>query len=589
MENPLGTTGESWLIKVSSTHARTDPHACPSHLRTAVRPLLSGHPSDAPGALPVSPVSERPMILEDFGAGPLFAALDLWEHRGWHPRHVVEELRQTHGAFPGRAAPAHPSLTAWTIQAFERYVAARTREQRAALAAGSPTTAPVRLDWTMRTALREHPDDRGARQYEHKTWGRQYASADGTVRDLWIPSFGRAKTDRPAAEKAAIAHVVAQGLPARRRARLAHPPAAPLVNPTPPERVRVFDFGCADGSVTPLLDWGPDTVGDLFRRDAAPAFVAAATGTGVRPGADCVDCKVIGHCAELPRTPRLWGPLRGAAPARAARRSISAWDLRLHGECPAQYHLVRHLHLNDLTPENPGARRGRVVDAVLNARHAPPLPVGCRELPRAHEGMLPPGHALGEPLVQSALRMLDEHRALCPLDGLAPGEEVLTQHRVTAYIPELDVVVLAVPDLLHTRRGRWIWRETKTSAAPLWEGRPLLRSYPQLALAVLLFDKGAVGDGPRRGRIELEHLREGAGESRLEAIDPSRPATVAEAREVIADLAEPLLRDTSYDPRPGRHCHSCQARTWCEPGIVHTADPSPGDTREAAPGPVDAA
>lgn len=80
--------------------------------------------------------------------------------------------------------------------------------------------------------------------------------------------------------------------------------------------------------------------------------------------------------------------------------------------------------------------------------------------------MLPPAHPLEEPLARSALQMLDEHRALCPLDGLALEEKVLTQHRITAYVPELDVVVLAVPDLLHTRRGRWIWRETKTSAAP---------------------------------------------------------------------------------------------------------------------------
>ncbi|TGZ12562.1 hypothetical protein DV517_66460 [Streptomyces sp. S816] len=589
MENPLGTIGEGWLVKVSSTHARTDPDACPSHLRTAVRPLLIAHLPDAPGAPPTPLAGEQPKLLEDFGAGPLFAALDLWEHRRWHPGRVVEELRQTHGSIRGRTAPAHPSLMAWTIQAFERYVAARTREQSAALAAGLPATAPVRLDWTVRTALREDPDGRGVRQYEHKTWGRQYASADGTVRELWIPSFGRAKTDRPAAEKAAIAHVVAQGLPARRRARLTPPPATSLVNPVPPERVRVFDFGCADGSVTQLLDWEPDTVRDLFRRAAAPAFIAAATGTGVRPGASCVDCKVIAHCGRLPRTPALWGPLRAPLPPRIARRSISAWDLRLHGDCPAQYHLVRHLRLNDLTPENSGARRGRVVDAVLNARHAQSPLRSCRGLPQAHGSVLPSGHSLEEPMAQSVLRLLDEHRALCPLDGLASQETVLTQHRVTAYIPELDVVVLAVPDLLHTRRGRWIWRETKTSAAPLWEGRSLLRSFPQLALAVLLFDKGALGDGPRRGRVELEHLREGSGESRLEAIDPSRPATVAEAREVIADLAEPLLRDTSYEPRTGRHCQTCQVRSWCEQGTAHLSALASAPVHDVKRGSADAA
>ena len=589
MKNPLGTTGESWLIKVGSTHARAVPDGCPSHLRTAVRPLLDTTSSAPPGSPSVSRTREQPTLLESFGAGPLFAALDLWEHKHWHPGRVVEELRQTRGAFRGRRAPAHPSLMAWTIQAFERYVAARDREQRAAMNAGLPATTPVQLDWTVRTARQEHPDDRGARQYEHKTWGRQYASADGSVRELWIPSFGSAKSDRPAAEKAAIAHVVSLGLPAPRRARRTGPPASALVNPNPPERVRIFDFGCGDGSVTMLLDWEPGTVRELFRRDAAPAFIAAATGAGVRPGADCVDCKVMDHCAEPPRTPQLWGPFRRPLPPRSARRSISAWDLRLHHECPAQYHLVRHLHLNDLTPENSGARRGRVVDAVLNTRHAQRLFRSCRELPDAHEGMLPAGHSLDEPVTRAALRMLDEHRALCPLDGLDPREKVLTQHRITAYIPELDVVVLAVPDLLHTRRGRWIWRETKTSAASLWEGRPLLRSFPQLALAVVLFDKEAVGGGPQRGRVELEHLREGTGQSRLESVDPSRPATVAEAREVVADLAEPLLRDTSYEPRPGRHCHTCQVRTWCDPGLAYTSAPPPPPDHGGTPAPTEAA
>lgn len=177
--------------------------------------------------------------------------------------------------------------------------------------------------------------------------------------------------------------------------------------------------------------------------------------------------------------------------------------------------------------------------------------------------------------------MMEEHRALCPLNGIGPGEEVLPQARVTAYVPELDVVVLAVPDLLYSRRGRWIWRETKTSSSPLWEGRSLLRSYPQLALAVLLFSAGALGTEPRRSWIEFELLRSEKGASRLEHIDPSQPHTVAEAREVIAELAQPLLRDHSYEPRTGRHCHTCQARTWCRPGTAYVAEHPQGAARQA--------
>ncbi|MEU1948989.1 PD-(D/E)XK nuclease family protein, partial [Streptomyces sp. NPDC020125] len=235
MQNPPGTIGYGWLVKVSSRIARPDPMACPTHLRTAVRPLLTADP----------PVPFRPAPREEFGPGPLFAALDLWEHDGRPLERVLDELRGTHGPFRGRGAPAHPALLAWTVEALERYVAARSAEQRAARAAGLPPTLPVRLNWTVRTAKRAAPDARGARQYEHTTWGRQYASADGSVRDLWIPSLGRAKPDRAAAEKAAVAYVVALGPPVPRRRRGTEPPEDATDSSRLPDRVRVFDFGCA--------------------------------------------------------------------------------------------------------------------------------------------------------------------------------------------------------------------------------------------------------------------------------------------------------------------------------------------------------
>ncbi|MFF3497310.1 PD-(D/E)XK nuclease family protein [Streptomyces sp. NPDC002795] len=464
----------------------------------------------------------------------------------------------------------HPALLMWTIEAFQRYAAARSAEQAQAQAGGLPATAPVRPSWTWRTVRSRTPDMRGARQYEHTVWGRQYASADGAVRDLWVPSLGRAKTDRAAAEKAAIAHVVARGLPTPRRRFGVEPPETAMAVARPVDRVRVFDFGCADGSVTPLLDWGPDDVHQQFTEAAAPAFHSVATGVDTQPGESCVDCKAISQCGALRRTPGLWGG-SPTVPTRR-RRSLSAWDLRLHGECPAQYHLVRQLHLDDLVQENDGARRGRAVDAWLNERHATRPTQGCRDLPAAGAAEMPAAHGLDGRLAREAAGMLREHRDLCPLNGIGPDEQVLVQHRVTAYVPELDVVVLAVPDLVYTHRGRCLWRETKTSSAPLWERRSLMRSYPQLALGVLLLSAGALDADPRRSWVEFEQLREGPGQSRLERIDPSRPENVAEAREVIADLAQPLLDDTSYEPRTGRHCHGCQARTWCKPGTAYVTD-----------------
>ncbi len=579
MQNSSGVTGHDWLIKASPRMARPDAAACPTHRRTAMRPLLIAEP----------PVPFRPDPREQFAFGPLFTALDLWEHENWPVERVREELRSTRGPFRGRGAPVHPAHLAWTAHALERYVTARTREQAAAIKVGLPPTTPVEQPWTWRTRRTDAPDSRGVRQYEHTLWGRMYTSTDGTVRDLWLPSMGRAKTGRPDAELAAVAQVMAHGAPTPRRKARTEPPPIATNSTRLPGLVRVFDIGCADGSVVRLLSEGPTEAKQRFANDAAPVFLAAATGTGAQPGESCVDCKAIAGCTDLKRAPQLWGGQPSTLVRK--RRSISAWDLRLHAECPAQYHLVRRLHLNDLSTEDRGAQRGRAVDAWLNAQHAQRPVRGCqdREVPdlaaiRARTG-------LDDSSAHEAAGMLAEHRLLCPLNGLGADEKVLAQHRVTAYVPELDIVVLAVPDLVYTHRSRWIWRETKTSARPLWERQSLLRTYPQLALAVLLFHAGALGNDPRRSWVELEHLREGHGESRLETIDPGRAENIDEARTVIAELAQPLLDDTAYEPRTGRHCHGCQAQAWCRPGTAYVTDhPRPGspEAQTAARGDIPA-
>ncbi|QIZ01508.2 PD-(D/E)XK nuclease family protein [Streptomyces sp. S1D4-11] len=565
MQNPPGTTGHGWLIKASPRMARPDAAACPTHQRIAMRPLLVADP----------PVPFRPAPREEFPFGPLFTALDLWEHSAWPLERIREELRGTRGAFRGWGAPVHPALLAWTARALERYAAARLREQRVAHAAGLPPTVPVKQSWTLRTHRADVPDPRGVRQYEHTIWGRMYASADGSVRDLWIPSLGRAKRADPRRNSRPWPRSWPTGRPhpGARRAPSPHPPrpmagTCPIWSVSSTSGVPTASSSGCSPKVRLRRSSGSRTMGRL---PSAPRRQELST----RPGESCVECKAIAGCTDLKRTPELWGG-KPQTVARS-RRSVSAWDLRLHGECPAQYHLVRQLHLNDLSAEGQGAQRGRAVDTLLNERHDERPARGCRERPSLDITGIRAKTGLDDASAREAAGMLGEHRLLCPLNGLAPDEQVLVQHRVTAYVPELDVVVLAVPDLVYTHHGRWIWRETKTAARPLWEGRSLLRSYPQLALGVLLFHAGALGNDPRRSWVELEHLREGHGESRLERLDPGRAENVDEARAVIAELAQPLLDDTTYEPRTGRHCHGCQARTWCRPGTAYVTDhPRPG-------------
>lgn len=573
---PPGTIGDLWLVRASSVPVRENMRDCPTAGSCALRPLL--RPDPAP------PRSST--ALESFVFAPLMAGLDRVEHKQWSPARVVTELWRTKGTFGIHRAPAHPSLLEWTAQALPRYLAAREAEQTDRDVVSAPRTHPVQLEWAaLHHSTRSEPDSRGATHYEQTAWGRRYAAPDGRVRDLWLPSIGRARSNRPEAEQAAIAYVMARGLVCP------HPGFQERYQPIdnqprlPPERVRVFGYGCGDGEFRLLLDWEQQEVLRRYREHAAPAFARVVEGSGTSPGSSCIKCKAIGGCSALPHTPGLWGgrPVE----TRRPRRSLSAWDLRFYGQCPAQYHLTRQLKLTGLRREHESATRGRLVDAQLNDQHHERLAHGCREipLPLGPADWSAGGHDLNVGLAREAAAMLAQHAALCPLDGLDQAERVLVQHQVSCYVPELDVVVIATPDLLHTRAGGWVWRETKTSTSRLWEGRPLLRSYPQLALAVLLLAAGALGGELRRSCVELELLY--PDDCTLEELDPSRPAVVNEAREVIADLADPLLRDTSYNPRPGHHCHGCQAQDWCRPGNEYVAqNPLAASTAAASEDPI---
>jgi hypothetical protein len=234
-------------------------------------------------------------------------------------------------------------------------------------------------------------------------------------------------------------------------------------------------------------------------------------------------------------------------------------DLRAYGQCPARFHLTRVLHLRSGEPESAAVRRGRAVDHWLNERHGAWREGSCRDttLPDALPG-------LAEEEQPAALRLVRHHTSRCPVAYLAADETVRVQPRVTAYDPDLDVVVIADADLLYTQHGGWVWRETKTAARRVWEGRPLLEAFPQLALAVLLLAAGVPGGDPRRSRVELEVLH--ADGAACEELDPGDPATVDEARAALAGPAAGWARDEEYHAKPGDHCAGCEARRWCARG-----------------------
>ncbi|MGW7275051.1 PD-(D/E)XK nuclease family protein [Streptomyces sp. NPDC054864] len=529
---PPGTDGDTRLVRTSLPLVRNDPRDCPRGSAVRARPLVQQ-----------SPKRSRRKPVEDFALGPVMAALDAVEFGGAPPEAALTDISRVRKYISGHVS--------WARAAVYAYLAARHRSEAERRVDGRPATLPIREEWTSCEELRE-PDSRGALRYERTAWGRRYSSEDGGERELWLPSFNSLKRDRPAEEIAEAASVLAIGTPSHADFGDVHRPVPGST--TLPHRVRVVGVGCGDGEYGVLADWDTARVEQEFAAHARPALARAVTGTTTNPGSECVRCEALAGCTGLPRTPGLLGVPGPRRPRK--RRSVSASDLRAYDYCPAFFHLTRVLHLKSPAPESEPIRRGRAVDAWLNQQH---LKGRCADaaLPQEIPELAPDEQP-------TALAMIAEHVRACPLDELGPNEEVQVQKRLTAYDPELDTVIVADPDLLYTRFGGWVWHETKTASNRLWEGRPLLESFPQLALAVLLMYHGVPGGDPRRSVVELEVLyKEG---SRCEELDPGDPDTVAEARQVISRLAAPWVVDETYEPRPGDQCEGCEMLRHCAAG-----------------------
>lgn len=526
----LGTSGNPELIRVGLPLLAQDRRSCPHGLALRGRPLIQQ-----------APERSRSKPLEDFALGPVMRALDAIEHDT-----------------PRRPKTCHPAHTAWSEAAVRNYLDARERQEAVRRDAGLPVTKPVEEDWVAISAL-DAPDARGARRYERTAWGRRYASPDGSVRELWLLSVNSVKKDRTEAEIVAAAAVAAAGV--RARAKYGEPYVPVQGIETWPASVRVVAVGCGDGSVQVLAECSAQEARERYDEIARPVLTRMIDRHETNPGSDCVSCEGLLGCADLPHTP----DILGVEPPRKSRkrRSISAADLRIYNDCPAAFHLTRVLHLKEIKAEAAPIRRGRAVDAWLNEQHELRRPGGCRDvaLPEALDG-------LSDTESESALRMVAQHRALCPLDGLPDCETIRPQPRLTAYDPTIDVVVIADPDLLYTDAGGWVWRETKTATSRLWEGRPLLESFPQIALAVVLMAAGIPGGDPRRSRIELEILYEDG--SACEEIDPFDEPTLDQASALFSRLAAPWASDEIYTAKPSRACGTCEVRRWCAPGLAES-------------------
>ena len=548
---PPGMTRNAGLIRVSSRTARADERACPASAAAKARPGV--RPRGRDGA----PRHGRP----EFALGPFMTALDLIEHRKIPMEAALERAAK---AEPGRL-PAHPGLTEWTRDAVSRYVAAAP--DMAGVAEGV-VLEPSAHEWVYRWSPAEPRGDPSV--YEITAWGRRYRSPDGTTRELRLPRIGSAGArGRDPAEVAVAAYVAAFGMTAERLRRWGDPYRRARTRCDQVARVRIVEYGCADGSALVLFEGSSADAQAAFRDRGSPRLREAVSGTTERPGESCAACKLLTVCGTLPRVPGLLGLLGGGQPLR----TWSVTNGRDYATCPARDHL-RRLHLPRTGEYNEAARRGKAVHARIEELHSRTPATRCtgQDL-RADVAHWREEWALSEEQARLGARQLAWHLPVCPLAADARVGLVWPERTIAVHDPLADLIVLAKPDLLYQDHGAWVWRETKTGGRTRNRETDVLATYPQAALATVMLAAGVPRGSLDGSRVEVEILRPDGPDIHL--LDPQDPRAVAHARDVVRDLAAAWHGDLLLDPNPGPWCGECEVARWC------TARPQAGG-RDAA-------
>jgi CRISPR/Cas system-associated exonuclease Cas4 (RecB family) len=514
--------GNASIIRVSASSVAGGKHVCPVNRALKARPTLR----------PASKLSidEPPMVL-----GLVMDALDRVEHHG---QTVDEALNTVFADWPDGPASS-TVLTGYVDHAVRAYLAAVTPR------AGGRCLEPVARWWVVQHV--------GQDVRELWAWGRRYESVDGQVRELRLLRLGAAEPlRRDGAEIAVAAHVTAHGFPAARPGRW-HDRFVPERGPRP-ARVVVSEVGLLDGSVAVLFDGTAAQASDRYEQVGRHAVTAMIGGRATRPGGDCLKCRLLTVCRDVPRTPCLLG-FRGDPGVRVRQVSIS--DLRTYAECPTQYWL-RAMHLPRPGEYRERARLGQAVHEFLERRHASVRePCRVAEMP-AGGGWASARWDVDDDDALVGARMLAHHPQVCPIQPDAA--DVRVEPTLVFLDTAAKVLVIAKPDLVYRDGGGWVWRETKTTRKPP-DGREIMDAYPQVALATAVLAAGALGGPVDGSRVELEILRPSGVD--MITIDPAESANLAQAQATLRRLAEPWRGDAVFAPAPGRNCRTCPVRRWC--------------------------
>jgi hypothetical protein len=358
---------------------------------------------------------------------------------------------------------------------------------------------------------------------------------------------------RNEAEIALAAAVLAEGRPALSKLWKKGP--ATLGRFERPNRVRVIEIGCLDGSAHVLFDGTPKAAIDKYQREAEDLLRVVAAGSERRPDNDCAECPLIDMCPAVPSREGLLGISDASKPLRT-------WSLtttRQHRKCgPIPYFYDLKLPPDPRTEQSPAIERGHAVHEWIEAKHRRLPRHGCQanDVPDlTHDARF------SDDVLQAKLgmRMIGDHSLVCSLRGTDQDAEIYSEHPVVVYDPAAHVVIIAKADLLYLSAGVWRLRETKTSRYS-FEGN-LLKRFPQIALAIVLSAEGVLGGGNAGCRVELERLTSNG--PALTEFDVRDPEVVAEAREVVQLESAKWHADLARATKPGKECWTCVFTRWC--------------------------
>ncbi|MFE7802899.1 PD-(D/E)XK nuclease family protein [Nocardia sp. NPDC057440] len=436
--------------------------------------------------------------------------------------------------------------------AAQRYAEHAVRSYAEHPSSMSERMSPARWWWV---AQRDSPNA----LWEMWAWGRRYESVATGGRELRLLRMGSVagrSDDDDLAATAMAAYVVAFGAAGKWPRPWSEPFELGLCDGV--EHVRVVEVGLFDGSVRILFDGTPEQAQRLYVQHGRDVVAELARRDDPQPGWACGKCKVMDRCDALARIPGLLGVDARSTPIRTT--SIS--DLRYYRTCPAQSYMYS-VHLPRISEYSTEAALGQGVHRWLEDIHASDHPACTPErMPSGREPWTAGEWEIAGEEAAIGASMLSNHIDVCPFSVDAPITEIRTEPTLSFFDPAAQAVVIAKPDLLYRENGGWVWHETKTTQrTPRGVGDELLDKYPQLALAVVVLGAGALGGRDDTSRVELELLHPGGAE--LHLIDPTDPARVAYARQVLRELATPWRLDDAFEPRPGKACQWCPVSKWC--------------------------